>query len=71
MLAQMARHQGTSTACLLKIADETVAYAVNVAASVALSLNDRDLAKLATMEAMAAMWGKEPEAEIEWEEVIE
>lgn len=70
----MARHQGTATSKLLKIADETVAYAVDCAASVALSLNDRELAKLATMEAMAAMWGGEkPDADIQWEseEVIE
>lgn len=63
----MARHQGQSTAHLLKIADETVAYAVNLAASVALSQNDKALAKLASLEAMAAMWGTKDDAEIIWE----
>lgn len=62
---------GPSPAEALKIADETVACAVNVAAAMVLSQHDQKLAainaKNAAMEAMAAMWGGSKEPQVTWE----
>jgi len=42
---------------LLGLRDETVAMAIDVAATYVLSLNDRELAKIAQLEAAQLMWG--------------
>lgn len=65
----MARDQGRPSSSLLKIADETVAFAVDAAAVLVLSEHDRELAKLASLEAMAAFWGdgKPQQPVVTWE----
>jgi hypothetical protein len=45
--------------------------AVDLAATLILAENDRQLAKLASLEAAAAMWGGKSEPEIQWETVEE
>lgn len=45
--------------------------AVDLAATVILSEHDRELAKLASLEALALMWGGKVEPEIKWDTVEE
>jgi len=59
---------GQSPAAKLKIADDTVACAIEIAAAMVLAEHDRDIARLTSMETAAAMWGvKQKEPQITWE----
>lgn len=61
---------GRSPADDLRIADPTVRMAIEIAAAVVLSRNDRQLAKLASLEAaQALLGGGSSRPEIEWETV--
>jgi hypothetical protein len=53
----------------MRLADETIILAVDIAAATVLALNDKQLAKNAAIEAQAAIWGAKEEPEVEWEEV--
>lgn len=66
-----ARNGSRAASELLRIADPTVAMAVDLAATVILSEHDRELAKLASLEALALMWGGKVEPEIKWDTVEE
>lgn len=62
---------GQSPADKLGIADATVRTAIEIAAAVVLSEHDRNLAKLASLEAAGALFGGTPKTEVEWETVEE
>lgn len=51
----------------LKIADETVGWAVDIAAAMLLEDHDLRVARHTALEAAAAMWGAKVEPEIIWE----
>lgn len=51
--------------------DENVCLAVDIVAAVKLAENDRQMAKLASLEAMALLFGKGAKDDIEWDTEVE